>query len=188
MRLVTAMQGVLHMKRTLVGVIVAVIVWCGAFGGWPTEALAHADPISMFPADGAELNQPPNEVRISFSEPIVTTASRLIIQNAQGVLIPGANQSSPDAQTLVLTLPPLDNGVYTVAWEVLSTDTHTTTGQMAFAVAAALPKTVPITPAGDQATPQPAPGPTAKERGFPWVWVAVGTGVIILLTVGMRRR
>lgn len=198
------MQGVLHMRRML-----AVLIACAlaTIMFRPGPAFAHALPVEMYPLDGAELDESPAEIRIKFSEPIEAAASRLIVQDAQGQPIHGAHQSSPDEVTLVVTLPPLPNGVYAATWEVLSTDTHTTSGQFTFSVAASAPQTVPVQPAApgnDSATPPPdtataaaapesgaRPGDqtrTSGEREFPWVWVVIGTGLLILLGVGMRRR
>lgn len=192
------MQGVLFMRRLPAVVTVLVLVVCGFVWGLPAPALAHADPVITFPVDGAELDEPPAEVRITFSEPIVAAESRLIILNEAGQPIPGAHQDMPDETTLVLSLPPLDPGVYTAAWEVLSVDTHTTTGQFSFAVASSLPGTMPLQPGGAAAPPAPgaadAPGGrpgTATESGgrqFPWLWVVIGTGLLVMAGVAARRR
>lgn len=182
-------------------IAVIVVLWGGS-----VPAFAHAHPSATYPADGAELDESPTEIRITFTEPIEAEASRLIIQDANGQPIHGAHQSSPDASTLVVTVPPLTDGVYTAVWEVLSTDTHTTSGQFTFSVATPLPQTVPVQPSapgGGSAPPAPGGSSTppagstenpadrggaSAERDFPWLWVVVGTGVLILFGVGMRRR
>lgn len=183
----------LHAILTTLAIVLSLSL---AWGG-PHRALAHADPVMTYPANGAELDESPPEIRISFSEPIEAAASRLIIQNAQGQPVHGAHQSSPDTRTLVLTLPPIDRGVYTAAWEVMSTDTHATTGQITFSVMAALPQTVPVQPAPVSGGTTPPGGDgagsgqavdRAPDREFPWLWVVVGTGLLVLFGVGMRRR
>lgn len=181
------------MKRLLTIVIALAVAAFAATAGPAATALAHAEPVVTFPDNGAELDAPPAEVRITFSEPIVPASSRLIILDADGQPVPGAHQSAPDTVTLVLTLPPLERGVYTAAWEVLSTDTHTTSGQFTFSVAAGLSQTVPLQPG--PSGPPPAggsadPGEAAAEGGrdFPWLWVVLGTGLLVLFSVAMRRR
>lgn len=191
------------MRRLLGACSAIAIVVIGLTVALPTTAFAHAHPIAISPGNGAELDEPPPEIIVQFSEAIDASSSRLILHTADGKPVPGAHQTAPGETTLVLFPPPLERGVYTVTWEVLSVDTHTTSGQFTFSVASSLPQTVPIDPGpapGIVATPgSESPsgsdnGPAAageqaeRDREFPWLWIAVGTGLAILFGVAMRRR
>jgi copper transport protein len=101
------------------------------------SAAAHSALLRSDPADGARLEQAPGEVVLVFSEEPDPELSRVAVFDASGQQIdherPAADDD--DAAMLRVPLPPLDDGVYTVSWQALSSvDGHVTTGAFAFAV------------------------------------------------------
>ncbi|MCA1646368.1 MAG: copper resistance protein CopC [Chloroflexi bacterium] len=106
------------------GVVVALLL--------PGRAWAHANLERADPAPGAQLDQPPRQLQLFFSEAVDNSFSRVQLLNAQrdGVDRGDSHVAPNDPRSLVLSLPDeLPNGVYTVAWRTLSAvDGHTVNG------------------------------------------------------------
>ena len=91
----------------------------------PGTAAAHARLESSDPARRAKLDRPPDSIRLRFNEAIEADYSKLSVENAKGESVAsGARVSPEDAQVLILELPKLPPGSYTVRFEVLSVDGH----------------------------------------------------------------
>jgi copper resistance protein C len=97
---------------------------------------AHAFLERAQPGVGSMVQTSPAEVRIWFTENIEPAFSTIQVFNAQGkevdkrdVHLDRSNQS-----LLHVSLPPLEAGIYKVAWRVVSVDTHVTNGNFAFRV------------------------------------------------------
>ena len=115
----------------------AVAVAASAVMALAASASAHSALLRSEPADGDRLEQAPGEVVLVFSEAPDPGLSRVAVFDASGQEVdhepPAAD--SEDRTTLRVSLPPLDDGVYTVSWQALSSvDGHVTTGAFAFAV------------------------------------------------------
>ena len=101
-----------------------------------SAALAHATLLRSDPTDNAVLAEPPETVRLWFSESISPefSSAQLLDINGQPVELPGI-QVVPTESLMVLTLPELSPGLYSVRWKVLSeTDGHFTQGLLVFGV------------------------------------------------------
>ncbi len=98
----------------------------------PVTASAHANLDRSDPAAGTDLDQPPAQVQLEFSEAVDGSFSRVQLLNAQGQQVDrGDSHVAPnDPLSLVVSLPSqMPNGVYTVAWRTLSAvDGHTVDG------------------------------------------------------------
>ncbi len=98
----------------------------------PATVLAHANLDRAEPAPGAQLDRPPAQLQLFFSEAVDGSFSRVQLLNAQGEAVDrGDSHVAPnDQQSLIVSLPQeLPNGVYTVAWRTLSeVDGHTVNG------------------------------------------------------------
>lgn len=99
-------------------------------------ALAHTELQATVPADAAMIEKAPENVELTFSEPVRLTA--LTIQKD------GDKKQSlgplPSETTDVFSVPlpaTTDEGYYVVAWRALSEDTHVMNGEFMFAVGAA---------------------------------------------------
>ncbi len=169
-----------------VGAALAVLLLTGV--GW-----SHAFLESATPAEGSTLQTPPKELRLSFTEPIEVAFSRVTVTGPNG-----QNVAQPIAQTGItrtITVPlsgELPPGEYTVQWQVLSIDTHTTNGQFKFTVAgdpAAAPQqeSAETSDTSGTATQQEAATSESEEDagGFAWGWtVAIGVvvgGLVVFL-------
>jgi copper transport protein len=98
----------------------------------PATAFAHANLDRADPAPGTQLDQPPRQLQLFFSETVDSSFSRVQLLNTQrdGVDRGDSHVAPNDPRSLVVSLPDqLPNGVYTVAWRTLSAvDGHTVNG------------------------------------------------------------
>ncbi len=102
-----------------------------------SHAHAHAFLTTATPAVGSTIAAAPAELDCNFTEALEPAFSSLTIQNAAGAQLGvGKMHLAPgDARRMVLALPPLPPGVYTVTWHATSVDTHRTEGHFSFTVA-----------------------------------------------------
>ena len=104
----------------------------------PSFVGAHAYMELTSPKAEEVLTESPTGVWVQYSEPIDTNLSQLRLENEAGEVI-AAEQYSVDNSSITLRLPPLDNGVYYVYWQILALDTHVTDGSFRFFVDNPLP-------------------------------------------------
>ena len=102
-------------------------------------ALAHApDVLEREPAAGAVLEQSPPQVVVRFSEELISRESTLLVLAADGSQVDnsdgGLDLNDPDHTTLVASLPPLPNDVYTVQWHIVLLDGDERDGKFCFTV------------------------------------------------------
>lgn len=119
----------------------------GAMGG---RVLAHAQLVASSPGAGEVVPEAPGELRLVFSEPLEPELTSLDLRDATGeMILERAGAPDPeDAFALVVRLPLLADGTYSVTWRTLSAaDGHTVQGFFAFGVG-----DVQLGPAGDGAT------------------------------------
>ena len=99
-----------------------------------SPAFANAFLQRAAPPVGATVHAP-HELRLSFTEKIEPLFSKVTVQTASGAPVQtGAPHSADGGQQLVLVLPVLPAGTYTVTWHVTSVDTHKTEGSFHFTV------------------------------------------------------
>jgi copper resistance protein C len=97
---------------------------------WPHAFLARAAP----PVGSQSATSPP-QLTLRFTEPVEPLFCTVELQDQAGaaVTLP-APRPEDGAQALVVTLPKLPPGTYTVIWHVTSIDTHKTEGHYQFTV------------------------------------------------------
>jgi methionine-rich copper-binding protein CopC len=98
------------------------------------DALAHAYPASASPAEGSTVTEPPQEIRIQFTEGVELEFSRIDVKNAAGERFTQGKLRKIASDTLAIDMKPLSAGSYTIEWQVLSVDTHVTEGLLHFIV------------------------------------------------------
>ncbi|MDO8361413.1 MAG: copper resistance protein CopC [Actinomycetota bacterium] len=128
-------------------------------------ARAHATILQISPADGTLLAAAPNELRVTFSEPISDEFIKVTFLTAGSSAEPlvGHLQEGDDRQ-LVVALPPLGDGLHRVAFSVRDReDLHEVRGRTSFSL-------------GDHAvaspSPPPNPGPQPFETASRWLFAA----------------
>lgn len=112
------------------------------------------------PADGSTLDHAPSQVSITFTERPDSHLSIIHVYNSGGQQLErGHARALPnDPSTLVVDLPKLPSGVYTVSWTTVSAiDGHVASGSFAFGVGASPSGATLPSAAKTPATPPPAP-------------------------------
>jgi methionine-rich copper-binding protein CopC len=115
------------------GVLVVTCLAACTLGG---PAAAHAFLERAAPPVGSRVAAAPQEVRLSFSEPVEPAFSQVTVVGPPGFGGATAAQlAGGDRRTLVVSLRrPAPPGAYVVRWRVLSVDSHVTQGQFKFEV------------------------------------------------------
>lgn len=94
----------------------------------PMLAQAHAALVRSEPARRATLSKPPTQIRLWFNERLEPAYASIKLFGADGtkqIETRNAAVDAADPKLLVLELPPLAPGQYTVKYRVLSVDGHT---------------------------------------------------------------
>lgn len=117
------------------------LVLVALIGLLPSISVAHGMLIRSQPPADSEIAQLPEAVRLSFSERVESRFSRVTVHRAlrdaeTGEVEPqervdaGMTEGPAVTQELVVRLPAdLSAGLYLVQWQVLSVDSHRTTGR-----------------------------------------------------------
>jgi copper transport protein len=102
----------------------------------PAGAWAHAALLRTVPEASRTINQAPQEVRLSYSEPVEPRFAIVSVTDAEGRQVtsdePAAAPGAP--QTLVTPLRRVPEGWYLVFWRVISADGHPVRGAFTFAI------------------------------------------------------
>ncbi len=106
------------------------------FLAFPALALAHAFLDHADPKVGATIDVSPTEVKIWFTQSVEPAFSSIQVADAQGAQRDkkDTHVDDKDKSLLVVSVPTLPPGVYTVTWRVVSVDTHRTQGHFEFTV------------------------------------------------------
>ena len=184
-------------RPRLLGAAILAAFWLAV---WCSPALAHARLVQESPAAGASLEQPPEQVRLRFNEPVDAEFDPLKVYDAGGNRVDGDNarMDPDDARVLVADLEELPEGSYRVEWRVTSIDGHVIEDAYAFNVA---PGTGGGSRAGAEDAGEPgaqraaggAPEPASRGDGGgldPTVLYSALTlgvlGVVVLALLAMR--
>ena len=101
-----------------------------------SPAFAHAFLERASPPVGSEVGTSPPELYITFTEGVEPLFSTIEVSDASGAAIAaGKPHVAPgNDRRLVIDLPKLPPGTYTVIWHATSVDTHKTEGSYRFTV------------------------------------------------------
>lgn len=102
-----------------------------------TAASAHAFLDHADPRVGSTIRLSPVEVKIWFTEKLVLPFSNVQVTDAAGKEVDRHDKKldPADAALLLISVPSLLPGKYTVTWRATSVDTHVTNGTFSFVVA-----------------------------------------------------
>jgi methionine-rich copper-binding protein CopC len=98
---------------------------------WAHALLDHAEP-----KVGSTVTDPPAEVKIWFTQGLEPVFSAIEVTDAQGREVDkkDSHLDSKNKALLIVSLAKLPAGTYTVAWHVVSVDTHKTQGHFEFTI------------------------------------------------------
>lgn len=150
----------------------------------PRTGWAHAVLMESVPADGATLDAPPAELRLSFNEPVSPIRFQLLDQQGRDMADPAGTVA--ENETVRLALPPgLPQGLYVASYRMTSADGHPVSGSFTFGIG--------VTPQPPAATPEPDdPARTAALAGvllraLHYAALLAGTGGGLFLILVSRR-
>lgn len=101
----------------------------------PDHAVLHVQLVGSEPAHGDTLAEPPDTIRLEFSEGVDPALADLILHGPSGQTRALTPRGAPGApRFLVATSPRLGSGAYRVDWRIVSADGHPVSGRIAFHV------------------------------------------------------
>jgi copper transport protein len=127
----------------------------------PAMASAHTTLVKTVPSFQERVAASPRVVRLAFTEAVDPVALSLRVYSAGGRLVSGKPHLMPGGLAVEAPLQRLGRGGYTVRWQALANDGHTSAGVFTFGVRAAAPS--PTDAFG-------ASGPTRTEHVVRWAY------------------
>ncbi|HET7099724.1 MAG TPA: copper resistance CopC family protein [Terriglobia bacterium] len=129
----------LSLKRLAGAGMLALVMSVGLPSG---TALAHAMLVKAEPARRAALTRAPSQVRLWFNEEIEKDYASLAVQDAAKATVTEIKPhvAADDPKSIVLPLPELEAGKYTVKFRVLSVDGHVVDSSYDFTVKSKAPQ------------------------------------------------
>jgi methionine-rich copper-binding protein CopC len=101
-----------------------------------SAAQAHAFLDHADPRVGSTVKAAPTEIKIWYTERLILPFSDMKLADASGQAIATSNKhlDPSNEQLLIVSVPALKAGRYTVSWRVTAVDTHVTHGTFPFTV------------------------------------------------------
>ena len=127
-----------HAKQSVflsVIIVLSVGLFFALFHGG--TAHAHSTLLEMEPAEDVVTQEPPSEITLRFNEPVEHDLALVTVYDWNADPVFTGNPDNNDTErspSLEFTLPELEEGTYTVKWNVVSADGHPVDGSYAFAV------------------------------------------------------
>ena len=157
------------------GVLLALFALLLLFG-FKSVSAHGVEPTKTEPADGTALAQSPEKVTVWFPEEAVAEKSTLKVFDAQGKQVDlgggGVDLTDASHQVMVVSLPTLEEGVYTVRWSISLEDGDSAEGSFNFGVGNV---TVPTT------APEPTEAAAVDQSAI--LWFVGGAVVLVVLFV-----
>ncbi|KOU10856.1 transport integral membrane protein [Streptomyces sp. NRRL F-4711] len=147
-------------------------------------ASAHAALDGTDPGDGAVLERAPAHVTLTFSESVGLRddSFRVLDPGGHRVRTGEAGRADGRADTARVALPGgLGEGTYTVAWRVVSADSHPVSGAFTFSVGAPSRSAAPVDPGPTEDPLTATLHKTARYLSYLAVALLVGTAAFVAL-------
>jgi len=142
------------MKRALLLAVLGALVL-------PASAFAHASLRKESPGFRQRLAAPPRQIVLQFDQTVDALPKAIQVFTPRGTNVAETPHAVQSARELVVSLPRLPKGPYTVRWQALSNDGHIVSGVYTFGVG------VPAPPVTDAVGAQ---GPTRTEDLVRWLY------------------
>lgn len=161
----------------------------------PLAASGHSELDTASPTDGSTVVGTPDEIVMTFTEPLTPSKSSITLKVAGGADLAKGGVDPADDLVMRLTPPTLEPGAYEIDWVTSAPDGDIERGTVKFTVTAptpsptveptATPSEAPSTAptAAPSASPVPTPSPAASASGTPTS--ASGTDVILPVVVAI---
>lgn len=136
-------------------------------GGFASAAVAHDEATGTTPEDGATLETVPETITIEFSNAPIALGAVVTIKDAEGV-DHAVGEVEVDGNAAVQAMDPnAPAGTYTVAWRVVSSDSHPIEGTFEFAVQREAPDSSQAPEEDATSEPATEESPTTKPAPTP---------------------
>jgi methionine-rich copper-binding protein CopC len=189
-------------RPTLAGLLAAALTAVALLLVPASPAAAHNSLTSATPAKDARLTAPPKEITLEFIQKLNPTFTTITLSDAAQQRVPTSEPAVTGAKGVLTLEQTLANGIYTVAYRVVSTDGHPVQGSYRFTVADPTAGPAPATtvPSAVQSTTSTSPteaSPAAASRDSddgPGSLMLIGGGILLALVITagavvlMRRR
>ncbi|WP_267716582.1 copper resistance protein CopC [Streptomyces sp. CoH17] len=152
--------------------------------GTAAPASAHAALDGTDPGDGAVLERAPAHVTLTFSESVGLRddSFRVLDPGGHRVRTGEAGRADGRADTARVALPGrLGEGTYTVAWRVVSADSHPVSGAFTFSVGAPSRSAAPVDPGPTEDPLTATLHKTARYLSYLAVALLLGTAAFVAL-------
>ena len=157
--------------RATIAVLMAVLAALLLAG----PADAHAELVSITPANGQEVQDPPREVQLTFTESVNLVDDGIRLVDDVGATVP-TPEPTVAGHTVTWPMPTeLADGSYVVTWRVVSADGHPVSGASSFGVGKAA--AVVAAPASVELDESTAPWPVVAVRLAGYLAFALFAGV-----------
>lgn len=192
-------------RRRLPGILLCLAVFAAATLGLAGPAAAHDAAESSSPNQGAALAAPPAEVSVTLNQKPLGLGASFSVKDASGAEWADGPVEIVDNVATQKLKDGGPAGKYTVAWRVVSSDSHPIEGTFSFTAAGAASGAPAATPPSGSTTaaasvpaigtPQPGvtsePEPSGDGQPFQWsivIFAAVAVGLLVTLAFLARRR
>lgn len=111
----------------------------------PQTVLAHASLVQAVPSPDRHLQQSPPEINLTFNERLEKELYYIKVYDPRGQAVTkNAAEMSQDQHALKLALPKLQNGAFTVSYQVISADGHPVRGSYVLTIGERPPGQTPV--------------------------------------------
>lgn len=100
-------------------------------------SVAHTPLKSSSPSDGAVIAHSPQQITLTFREPVILAKAELTT-NGNSTVDTGFKAGVEKLASYSITLPELTNGQYQLNWVAIGADTHKIEGKLTFSVNASV--------------------------------------------------
>lgn len=154
------------------------------------SAMAHSDEISADPAADSVLQVMPEQVMVTFNEPLLEAGAALVVTADTGQVV-SVEAAVVQDRTIRAAISGGGPGMYQVAYRVVSGDGHPVTGMYAFTVSAPAGQSVEPELQASPATGSGGDGSSASGTGLTLISVTVLAVLLVaavLVILAWKRR
>jgi copper transport protein len=166
--------------------LAAVLLAVGFLAAMAAPALAHASLVSVDPADGARLDESPDVVTLTFSEPVSVGLGGVRVLDTAGTPVQDGTARARGEVVEIDLLPDLPDGTYVVSYRAISEDGHPVRGGSVFGVGDVVVDTAALGRVGDDGDDRRWEVVGAVGRGFAYAGVLAAAGGVAFLVLVHR--
>lgn len=169
-----------HLRWRSLAQLFAVLVAVAAGVLLPaTPASAHTALVSTNPANGSVLAAAPDQVSLTFNEPVRLASGGLRVYQADGQLVALTVTDGEDTVIRADLPEPLVAGTHLLSWRVVSQDGHPLTGTVSFSIEHPSESTFPATALQEPAST--TSGLKSAVQGAHYLGLLVAAGLVAFL-------